>query len=87
MRMPPTTLTVSDVADSVGREKIVEVLHVPTQTDRRMNLNEWALYFEKPSAQREGILNVITLEISDSPLGRMIRRPKVVRDMDWYLCN
>jgi F-box/leucine-rich repeat protein 10/11 len=48
-----------------------------------MTLNEWALYFDQPSAQREGILNVITLEISDSPLGRMIRRPKVVRDMDW----
>lgn len=58
MKMPPTSLSVSDVADSVGREKIVEVLHVPTQTDRRMTLEEWALYFDQPESQRNGILNV-----------------------------
>jgi hypothetical protein len=28
MRMPPSTLTVSDVADSVGRDKIVEVVSI-----------------------------------------------------------
>lgn len=48
-----------------------------------MSLREWADYFHTPPSQREKILNVITLEIGDTPLGAMVVRPQLVRDLDW----
>ncbi len=50
---------VSDVADSCGRDRVVDVLYVPTQSERKMTLDEWAKYFEQPESQRSYILNVI----------------------------
>ncbi|KAJ3344904.1 hypothetical protein HDU91_007520 [Kappamyces sp. JEL0680] len=77
------SVSVRQVAQLVGSERIVEVLEVSTQTDRQMKLGEWADYFELPVQERERILNVISLEIGETALGKMVRRPKVVRDLDW----
>ena len=81
--MPHSSLTVSMIADYCGRDFIVDVLYVPTQSERQMTLDEWAKYFEQPEGQRNGILNVITLEISDSVLGKGVVRPTAVNDIDW----
>ncbi|KAJ3089550.1 hypothetical protein HK102_006116, partial [Quaeritorhiza haematococci] len=83
MAMPPNTLTVSDVAELCGRDRKVEVLEVATQSERSMTLDEWAQYFEQPESSRKRLLNVISLEISNTPLGAQVRRPAVVRDLDW----
>ena len=71
------------MAELVGRDRIVDVLEVSTQTDRQMRLSEWAEYFVLPSEQRDRILNVISLEIGESKLGKMTTRPKIVRELDW----
>ncbi|KAJ3051871.1 JmjC domain-containing histone demethylation protein 1 [Rhizophlyctis rosea] len=83
MEMPEGGLTVSDVADMCGRTRTIDVIEVSTQTERSMTLNEWAKYFDQPPEKRERILNVISLEISDTPLSQKCLRPKVVRDLDW----
>jgi hypothetical protein len=44
-------------------------------------LFQWANYFSSPDKSQ--LLNVISLEISDSRLGASIQRPKIVRDLDW----
>lgn len=46
-------------------------------------MEEWATYFETPASKRDKLLNVITLEIGDTPLGELVTRPKLVRDLDW----
>merc|ERR1719282_580062 len=46
-----------------------------------MNLAKWADYYEEESEDKQ-IRNVISLEVSQSKLGRLLRRPKVVRDID-----
>lgn len=44
-------------------------------------LGKWAKYYESPS--RDKVRNVISLELSSSPLRDKVAAPKVIRDIDW----
>lgn len=78
----PKGLTVRTVADLYGPEERVEVIDVKSQQgeDKRWDMRKWADYYE--STGEKVVRNVISLEISQSKLGRLIRRPKVVLDLD-----
>ncbi|KAF9630879.1 Zinc finger PHD-type protein [Lasiodiplodia theobromae] len=78
----PQGLTVRRVAELYGPEEKVEVIDVKSQEgeDRRWNMSKWADYYEEEG--EKPVRNVISLEISHSKLGRLIRRPKVVRELD-----
>ena len=78
----PENLTVRTVAELYGPEERVEVIDVKSQQgeDKRWNMQKWADYYESTGAKV--VRNVISLEISQSRLGRLIRRPKIVRDLD-----
>lgn len=81
MRMP-TDLTVTQIADLVGRDRPLEVIDVATQSEiTGWTLGRWADYFSNPV--RDRIRNVISLEISGTALAEKITRPQVVREMDW----
>lgn len=79
----PEGLTVRDVANLYGLEEHVEVIDVKSQQGetKRWNLRKWADYYYDKSSDK-AVRNVISLEISHSPLGDMIQRPKIVRDID-----
>ncbi|KAG0249031.1 JmjC domain-containing histone demethylation protein 1 [Mortierella polycephala] len=82
MKMPPNTFTVDDVRDAVGGETEVEVMDVASQSELLdWNMESWAEYFM--SEHKERVYNVISLEISGTPLADQVQRPKVVREMDW----
>ncbi|KAF9094578.1 JmjC domain-containing histone demethylation protein 1 [Mortierella sp. AD031] len=82
MKMPPETLTVDDVRDLVGPEMPVEVIDVATQSEQLdWNMASWADYFKMEPKDR--VYNVISLEVTDTPLADKVQRPKVVRDLDW----
>ncbi|KAJ3314088.1 JmjC domain-containing histone demethylation protein 1 [Boothiomyces sp. JEL0838] len=83
MTMPPSDLTVNQVADICGPEKDVDVVQVATQKGLKMKLREWAEYFNLPPEKRARILNVISLEIGSGEFGKMIKRPSYVRQVDW----
>ncbi|KAI9344319.1 hypothetical protein BDR26DRAFT_212314 [Obelidium mucronatum] len=83
MKMPPSALTVDQVADACGRDKIVDAMEVLTQADKQMTLDEWAKYFTQPIEKRKRLLNVISLEIGSTRLATMIERPRIVRELDW----
>lgn len=78
----PEGLTVRTVAELYGPEERVEVIDVKSQQgeDKRWNMQKWADYYE--STGDKVVRNVISLEVSQSRLGRLIRRPKIVRDLD-----
>ncbi|KAH8704738.1 putative PHD finger and JmjC domain protein [Talaromyces proteolyticus] len=78
----PQGLTVRTVAQLYGPEERVEVIDVKSQQgeDKRWNMQKWADYYESTGAKV--VRNVISLEVSQSQLGRLIRRPKIVRDLD-----
>ena len=77
----PADLTVSQVCDLIGRDRALEVMDVPTQGETRgWTLGNWADYYNGSTYER--VRNVISLEVSDTALGKLIKRPKVVRDLD-----
>ncbi|OJJ43296.1 hypothetical protein ASPZODRAFT_19699 [Penicilliopsis zonata CBS 506.65] len=78
----PQGLTVRAVAELYGPEERVEVIDVKSQQgeDKRWNMQKWADYYESTGVKV--VRNVISLEVSQSKLGRLIRRPKIVRDLD-----
>ncbi|EJD02232.1 Clavaminate synthase-like protein [Fomitiporia mediterranea MF3/22] len=84
MSMPAEGLTVSDIAHIVGEQTPVEVMDVATQSNTPgYTLGKWAAYFNTPEDSRDRIRNVISLEISETPLGAQIVPPRIVRDLDW----
>lgn len=78
----PQDLTVRLVADLYGPEEKVEVIDVKSQNGegKKWNMRRWADYYE--SSSNKAVRNVISLEVSQSKLGRLIRRPQIVRDLD-----
>jgi F-box/leucine-rich repeat protein 10/11 len=78
----PEGLTVRRVAELYGPLEPVPVIDVKAQEgeDKRWTMAKWADYYEQEG--EKPVRNVISLEVSRSKLGRLIRRPKVVRDMD-----
>lgn len=86
MVMPPPETTVSDIARLVGEDTSVEVLDVSTQAALSgWTLGRWASYFtaSPTSPEHQKVLNVISLEISDTPLGAQVVPPSLVRSLDW----
>ena len=78
----PQGLTVRRVCELYGPEEKVEVIDVKSQNgeNKKWNMRRWADYYENPN--NKVVRNVISLEVSQSKLGRLIRRPKIVRDLD-----
>lgn len=76
----PQGLTVRQVAEIYGPSEKVDVIDVKSQESAPWNLKKWADYYE--GENKKQIKNVISLEISSSKLGRLIKRPKVVRELD-----
>ena len=78
----PKGLTVRRVAELLGMEERIEVIDVKTQEggQKGWNMRRWADYYEAEG--EKPVRNVISLEVSDTKLGRLIRRPQIVRDID-----
>lgn len=78
----PRDLTVRKVAEIVGADGVLPgVIDVKSQETKGVwTLGKWADYYEEPS--EKPVRNVISLEVSETALGRVLRRPKVVRDLD-----
>jgi F-box and leucine-rich repeat protein 10/11 len=78
----PHDLTVRKVSELYGPDEKLEVIDVKSQNgeDKPWTMKRWVDYYE--SSGEKIVRNVISLEVSQSKLGRLIRRPKVVRDLD-----
>lgn len=78
----PEDLTVRQVCNLAGPDTPIDVIDVKTQNSgAKWTLNRWADYYEETGDDKP-IRNVISLEVSQTRLGRLLRRPKVVRDID-----
>jgi F-box and leucine-rich repeat protein 10/11 len=77
----PENLTVRRVAELHGLDMPLDVIDVKSQqTAQKWNLKKWADYYE--STGEKTVRNVISLEVSQSKLGKLLQRPKIVRDLD-----
>ncbi|XP_029901707.1 lysine-specific demethylase 7A [Myripristis murdjan] len=81
LKLPPTTFSVKDVEQYVGGDKIIDVIDVARQADSKMKLSEFVKYFCKP--HRPKVLNLISLEFSDTKMSELVVVPDVAQKMSW----
>ena len=66
----------------IGPTRKVDVMDVSTQRSLQMTMHQWAKYFE--SNKRDTLLNVISLEISKTPLCDLVSPPDFVSNYILY---
>ncbi|OCT86077.1 lysine-specific demethylase 7A isoform X2 [Xenopus laevis] len=81
LRLPPPTFSVMDVERYVGGEKIVDVIDVARQADSKMKLKNFVKYFMNPA--RPKVLNVISLEFSDTKMADLVKVPDISKKLSW----
>ncbi|XP_060807494.1 histone lysine demethylase PHF8 [Amyelois transitella] len=80
----PATFTVRSVLRFCGAQLEVEVIDVRKQTTLRMPLGDFVDYFETPPEHRdEKVLNVLSLEFSETNLSPLVEPPALARRLDW----
>jgi F-box/leucine-rich repeat protein 10/11 len=85
MVVPPAEMTIGDIADLIGHDTPVEVIDVASQSSSKASwtISEWAEYFAMPKHKKKKTLNVISLEVTGTPLQAYVEAPQLVRDLDW----
>ncbi|XP_065831696.1 lysine-specific demethylase 2A-like [Oscarella lobularis] len=81
MRMPNEQFSVDDVKCYVGNRRIIDVMDVSSQQALEMAMEEFAAYYQ--SRKRSRLLNVTSLEFSQTPMDQLVQSPRVVRLIDW----
>ncbi|KAI8425535.1 hypothetical protein MSG28_011361 [Choristoneura fumiferana] len=83
----PATFTVRSVLRFCGAQLEVEVIDVRRQSTLRMPLGDFVEYFETPPDLRgERVLNVLSLEFSDTNMASLVEPPGLIRRLDWAEC-
>ncbi|CAK9295354.1 unnamed protein product [Gordionus sp. m RMFG-2023] len=81
LKLPPHDFNVNDLMRYIDRDKMIDVIDVHNQTEIKMRLKKWLKYYTNPV--RDKIYNVISLEVTDTDLGKMIKVPRIVRRLSW----
>ncbi|XP_050521570.1 jmjC domain-containing histone demethylation protein 1-like isoform X3 [Daktulosphaira vitifoliae] len=84
LHVPSQNFSVNDVRTCVGSRRLLDVMDVNTQKNFEMTMKEWTKYYEDP--EKDKLLNVISLEFSHTKLENYIKRPNIVRELDWVDC-
>ncbi|XP_063073185.1 lysine-specific demethylase 7A [Engraulis encrasicolus] len=81
LKLPPPSFSVKDVEQCVGGDKVIDVIDVARQADSKMKLREFVKYYYQP--ERPKVLNVISLEFSDTKMSDLVVVPDVAQKMSW----
>ncbi|XP_072530212.1 lysine-specific demethylase 7A isoform X2 [Salminus brasiliensis] len=81
LKLPPLSFSVRDVEQYVGGKKVIDVIDVARQADSKMKLSEFVKYYYQP--ERPKVLNLISLEFSDTKMAELVEVPDIARKMSW----
>nr|XP_005174379.1 lysine-specific demethylase 7B isoform X1 [Danio rerio] len=81
LRLPPPDFSIKDVERYVGGDKVIDVIDVARQADSKMKLKAFVKYYYSP--QRPKVLNVISLEFSDTKMAELVVVPDIAQKMSW----
>ncbi|KAL7412846.1 hypothetical protein BDY24DRAFT_391284 [Mrakia frigida] len=84
-------LTVRGIAELNGPDTPVEVVDVANQSSSKLvpgtnspwTLGAWASYYDTPADKKPGTFNIISYEITGTPLAKMVKPPRIVSELDW----
>ncbi|CAK1546800.1 unnamed protein product [Leptosia nina] len=85
MKVPnAASFNVRSVLRFCGAQLEVEVIDVRKQSSLRMPLADFVEYFETPPEHRDDkVLNVLSLEFSDTNMAPLVEPPGLARRLDW----
>ncbi|KAK4533833.1 hypothetical protein CCYA_CCYA19G4715 [Cyanidiococcus yangmingshanensis] len=85
MRIPASAYAHEQVAREYGIDRICEVLDVASQRELepRWSLGQYLDYLSTEASLRQRVLNLISLEISETPTGQAFQAPGIIRRADW----
>jgi F-box/leucine-rich repeat protein 10/11 len=87
LKLPPPDTTLSDIADTLGRDFPVKVIEVGAQHEiEGFSIGEYADYLDRRSSMHK-LLNMLSLEVSATSLSSTVLSPRVVRQVDWIDCK
>ncbi|XP_053974344.1 histone lysine demethylase PHF8-like isoform X3 [Hylaeus volcanicus] len=81
MVVPPPNFSVYDIESYIGGDRDMDVIDVTRQSNIRMKLRDFVEYYNSPCRTR--VLNVISLEFSNTGLSPMVEAPYIARKLDW----
>ncbi|XP_024528476.1 jmjC domain-containing histone demethylation protein 1 [Selaginella moellendorffii] len=82
LRLPETQLTVEDLAKLVGFDRQIETIDVTTQAEGPVYaMEDWVSYFSSPNPKKP-LLNVVSLDLANTPLQKMVSAPSLVKELD-----
>uniref|UniRef100_A0A8C4N3N2 Uncharacterized protein n=1 Tax=Eptatretus burgeri TaxID=7764 RepID=A0A8C4N3N2_EPTBU len=81
LAVPSTSFSVCDVEQHIGGDRIIDVIDVARQAGIKMSLHEFVQFYT--NSNRSNILNVISLEFSNTRLSPLVEPPDVVRQLSW----
>ncbi len=81
----PKVLGMSDIRTAVGSRRPLEVIDCSDSNNKTvtMTMKDFQRYFDTPRQERTAVLNVISLEFSNTKLDSQVLTPKIVRMVDW----
>lgn len=82
IRLPRGKMTVKRIAKLVGLHRPINTIDVATQSEGPVySMEDWVSYFLSP-APRKPLLNVVSLDLADTPLQNMVSVPSLVKELD-----
>lgn len=81
LRVP--NVGVHDIRAQVGSRRYIDVMDVSTQKINQLTMKEFNKYWDSPPETRKQLLNVLSLEFSNTKLDAQVVAPKIVRQIDW----
>uniref|UniRef100_H3AYU5 Histone lysine demethylase PHF8 n=1 Tax=Latimeria chalumnae TaxID=7897 RepID=H3AYU5_LATCH len=81
MTIPSSSFTINDVEYHIGADRVIDVIDVTRQADCKMKLGDFVKFYNSPN--RDKVLNVISLEFSETRLSNLVETPKIVRKLSW----
>ncbi|XP_011162407.1 histone lysine demethylase PHF8 isoform X2 [Solenopsis invicta] len=81
MTVPPSSFSVNDVETYIDGDRDMDVIDVARQNNIRMKLRDFIEYYN--SSPRTRVLNVISLEFTNTGLSPLVEAPYIARKLDW----
>ena len=84
MEVPPEdTLTIDGVMNRIGAGYVIDVIDVCRQVSVKMPMGDFVRYMAQDKQNRKAVYNCISLEVSKTPLGSIIKAPAIVNRLSW----
>ena len=79
----PAATAVSQIVNDIGKDTPIKIIEVGSQSEiEGYTIGDFASYLDERTTDHK-VLNLISLEVSNTPLNSKVSSPRIVRFVDW----